>query len=121
MFELKYVTHFDELTWIEGAMPLRYHECRITFDQRSEMLSWFRENMQGKVLVWPGLLTPPKIMGSVVYEYFVAPDEVTCYFAFFDPMDETRYSLEFVGRSGSVHRCTHKDACTAYHDRRGHK
>lgn len=118
MYELKYVTHFDELTWIDGAMDLRYHECQITFDQRRDMLRWFKDNLNGQILIWPGLLQPPKDLSSG-WGDFVAPDEITCFFAFFDHEDETRYMLEFVGRSVSIHRQSHKNANAAYHSRRG--
>jgi hypothetical protein len=118
MAELRYITHFDELTWIEGAMDLRYHECHITFDQRRDMLTWLHNNLNGQILIWPGLLQPPKHMSSG-WGDFVAPDEVTCFLAFFDPMDDTRFTLEFVGRSVSIHRHTHKNANVAYHSRKG--
>lgn len=112
-FNLRYVYHFDELTWMLGALDLRYYECDIEISKRMDVMDWMRKNLSSEVIVWAGMVTP--LFGANGWGDMVSPNGRTCLFAFRNPEDETRFSLEFrSGDSGFV-KAVHKDGNAAWH------
>lgn len=109
--QIRYIYHFDELTWIPGIISRPFYELRIDYSAREQFVRWLLDNCQGRIYVWAGCVTPPN--GSHSWGDKIAPDEKTSFFIFDNDEDQTRFSLEFVGSADSMSAKIHKNGISA--------
>ena len=91
---LRYISDYDELTWLVNVDDFRFYECSIPWVSRMRIRQWVEENCSGTVFVWNGLLAPDQGSSSN-WGGLVSPDGKTCFFVFLAEADETRFALEF--------------------------
>lgn len=112
---LRYISDYDELTWLMDVDAFKFYECNIPWVNRMRIRRWIEDNCSGQVFVWNGLLAPDK--GAVGdWGNLVSPDGKTCFFIFMEQADETRFALEFVKTDLCKH--VHGNGTTAYYSRK---
>jgi hypothetical protein len=113
---IRYVSHFDEFTWIPGIIDRKFFELRIEYNDRAKFLQWLVHNCCGSIYVWNGVVTPS--LGDSNWGHKIAPDEETAFLVFEDAQDETRFTLEFVGNPVGLNARIHHNGFSAYHSRK---
>jgi phosphoribosyl-AMP cyclohydrolase len=112
---LRYISDYDELTWLINVDDFRFYECSIPWVSRKRIRQWVEENCSGQVFVWNGLLAPDK--GAVGdWGSLVSPDGKTCFFVFMEETDETRFALEFTDTD--LCKTIHSTGTKAYYSRK---
>ena len=109
--QIRYIYHFDELTWIPGIISRPFYELRIDYSAREQFIRWLLDNCQGRIYVWAGCVTPTN--GSHSRGDKIAPDEKTSFFIFDNDEGQTRFSLEVVGSADSMSAKFHKNGISA--------
>jgi hypothetical protein len=113
---LRYISDYDELTWLINVDDFRFYECSIPWVNRMRIRKWVDENCSGQVFVWNGLLAPDKNAAINNWGDLVAPDGKTCFFVFMEEADETRFALEFT--KTDLCREVHSNGTKAYYSRK---
>ena len=111
---IKYVYHYDELTWIPGVLSRPFNRMNIPYQKRELFLDWLDKYSTGMVYIWPGLVSPSP--GASGWGYMVAPDEKATFLIFESDSDQTRFALEFVGNPVGMSAVTYRDGFEAYHN-----
>lgn len=109
--QIRYIYHFDELTWIPGIIDRPFYELNVPYSLRGAFTTWLIKNCQGRIYIWAGCVTPPN--GSHSWGDKIAPDEKTAFLIFENDEDQTRFSLEFVGSAESIPAKFHKNGISA--------
>ncbi len=116
MNKINYIFHFDELSWNAELLNRPFNEIKIPYMKRPIFIDWINNNIQTKVYIWPGVLTPKKY--EMDWGHLISPDEETTFLIFTNDGDQTRYSLEFVGSDNNIHIKTYKNGLDAYYSRK---
>jgi hypothetical protein len=112
---LRYISDYDELTWLINVDDFKFYECSIPWVSRKRIRQWVEENCSGQVFVWNGLLQPDKGAHGD-WASLVAPDGKTCFFIFLEQADETRFALEFTDTD--LCKVIHSNGTKAYYSRK---
>ena len=112
---LRYISDYDELTWLVNVDDFRFYECSIPWVSRMRIRQWVEENCAGTVFIWNGLLAPDK--GSTGdWGSLISPDGKTCFFIFTEEADETRFAIEFT--KTDLCKEVHATGTKAYYSRK---
>ena len=109
--KIRYVFHYDELSWHPQILERPFNEITIPYMGRSSFVNWINTNIETLVYIWPGVLTPDQHQQNW-------PNQYTAFLIFTNDSDQTRYSLEFAGSDNSIHVKTYKNGLDAYYSRR---
>lgn len=113
---LRYISDYDELTWLINVDEYRFYECLIPWVSRLRIRQWIGDNCAGQVFVWNGLLAPDKHSTIGNWGDLVAPDGKSCFFIFMEEADETRFALEFTNTD--LCKEIHANGTKAYYSRK---
>jgi hypothetical protein len=113
--KIRYIFHYDELTWLPKIIERPFNEIKIPYMGREHFVNWINDNIESHVYVWSGVLTPTS--NSINWGHLVSPSEETSFLIFTNDGDQTRYALEFVGGS-TIHVKTYKNGVDAYYSRK---
>lgn len=113
---IRYVYHYDELTWMPGVLERPFNEMKIPYSMRIGFLQWLVQNTSGTIYIWPGMISPFPNQSN--WGRLVAPDEETVFIIFSRDSDQTRFSLEFAGSPDALSATIHKNGLAAYHNRK---
>lgn len=113
---LRYIFHYDELTWMPGVSDRPFNEMKIPYAMRKTFLGWLDTHTSGNVYIWPGVMSPDPHQQN--WGHLVSPDGETAFIIFDKEDDQTRFSLEFVGSPDALSANTHKNGLAAYYNRK---
>lgn len=113
---IRYVYHFDELTWMPDVLARPFNELKISYSMRPVLLKWFDAHTTGQIYIWPGMVSPQPNQSN--WGKMITPDEESTFIIFAEESDQTRFSLEFVGSPDAINAVTHKDGLSAYYNRK---
>lgn len=113
---LKYVYHFDELTWMPDIITRPFNEVFITPYDRPNFVKWLQDNASGYVYIWPGVITPDRNSTLVHWSKHISPNSDRAYVIFDNDSDQARFNLEFVGPDSRIKAFIHNDGFTAFYN-----
>lgn len=113
---IRYVYHYDELSWMPDVLDRPFNLINIPYDKRRLFLNWLDKYTAGQVYIWSGSLTPA--LHQYNWGHIAAPDEETTFIIFDNEHDQTRFALEFVGNPVGMSATIFKNGTEAYHYRK---
>lgn len=113
---LKYIYHFDELSWMPEVMNRPFNMMNVALEKRHLFVDWLNKHATGQVYIWSGSVTPAPNQAS--WGHVLAPDGKLCFIIFENDNDQIRFALEFVGNPVGMSATTFKNGMDAYHYRK---
>lgn len=115
---IKYISDFDQLSWLINLEKHAFYEGELIWDKRYELAEWLTANCSSIVYIWNGLVSPvgsPKETDG--WGALISPDGKTFFLIFLNSADEAAFVLHYGG--SQILRTKHKNGIAAYHSRRG--
>lgn len=114
--KIRYISHYDELTWRPHLLERPFNEIKIPYMGRESFVNWIYQNVHTCVYIWSGVITPDPAEPN--WGRLIAPSKETSFLIFTSDSDQTRYLIEFGGSDNTIHVKTHKNGLDAYYSRR---